>query len=80
MNTANYSFEMELSGRRVTVQFDKIAPAEPDVGIMSEYPDGYEVIDNETGCEVTLTRNEELKVGDKIGDYIHDLRTFHDED
>lgn len=63
--------ELELREQTVIVNF-KTAPAEPDVGIMTEYVDEFHLTDLKGNMlDWDLTGNEEEAVLDKCWDYLH---------
>lgn len=60
------------SGRVVDISDITMCPAEPDVGIMSVYPDGYTVVLTGTDKEIELTVAEDDEVCDKIAEAYRD--------
>lgn len=67
----NLSTEVILRGREITIDEIVVYPAEPDVGIMSSYADGY-VLKDEDGNELdwTLTKEEQDAIDNAIDDAI----------
>lgn len=56
-----------LRGVECCVSGISMSPADPDVGIMSAYPDGYTVIDDQNrDITDSLTQEEEDKICEKI--------------